>query len=206
MRYLVLLICLFCFFGSSAQTTDPKQVIQFTGVIFADDSASVVPGVHVYAPKAGRGTTTNPYGFFSMPALEGDSIVFSAVGFERTHYIVPRHDDKSSLKLLVYLAEDVKFLEEVEVFPYPSEAAFKAAVLAAQLPDQRQLDNIDQWLNSEIMKGMYWNLPASPNMNHRYFMQEQMNAQIYRVQPPQNPLLNPFAWANFIRSLQRNRN
>ena len=61
--------------------TAPK-VIQFTGVIFANDSASVVPGVHVYVPKGGRGTTTNPYGFFSMPVLEGDSIIVSAIGFE----------------------------------------------------------------------------------------------------------------------------
>lgn len=164
----------------------------------------VIPGVHVYAPKGGRGTTTNPYGFFSMPVLEGDSIIFSSVGFEKMYYIIPKHDKTESLKLIVYLKEDVQFLEEVEVFPYPSEAAFKAAVLAANLPDQRDYDNINQWLNSEIMQTMYWNLPASGNMNHRFFMQEQMNAQVYRHQPPTNPLLNPFAWATFIQSL-RNR-
>ncbi len=200
-----LLLAAFIGFTHNTLGQSGKEVIQFTGVVFAEDSTSIIPGVHIYTPKGGRGTTTNPYGFFSMPALEGDSIIFSAVGFERVHYIIPKHNEQHSLKLLVYLKEDITFLEEVEVFPYPSEAAFKAAVLAAKLPNQRDLDNLDQWVNSEIMKSMYWNLPASPNMNHRFFMQEQMNAQIYRVQAPQNPLLNPFAWAAFIRSLQKNK-
>jgi hypothetical protein len=188
--------------AQEVQDSTRKKVIQFTGVIFTADSATVIPGVHIYTPVSGRGTTSNPYGFFSMPALEGDSIIFSSVGFERVSYVVPAHDKPTALRILVYLKEDVTYLEEVEVFPYPTEATFKAAVLAAQLPNQRDYDNLEAWMNSEVMRSMYWNLPASPNMNHRYFMQQQMNAQIYRVQPPSNPLLNPFAWATFIRSLK----
>jgi hypothetical protein len=185
--------------------TTMRQVIQFTGVVFSGDSSTVIPGVHVYAPKGGRGTTTNPYGFFSMPVLEGDSIIFSAVGFERDYYIVPEHDEDHSLKMLVYLQEDVTYLEEVEVFPYPSEAVFKAAVLAAELPNQQQIDNLEEWLRSEQMQEMYWNLPASPNMNHRYFMQQQIQHNSNRFMPQQNPLLNPFAWASFIRSLKKDK-
>ncbi len=201
----ILLILLIFWAGTAISQEKPKKkVIQFTGVVFNEDSTAVLPGVHVYAPKGGRGTTTNPYGFFSMPALEGDSIIFSSVGYERTYYIVPKHDKDQSLKLLVYLQEDLTFLKEVEVFPYPSEAAFKQAVLAAKLPNQRDYDNIDRWLNSEVMQTMYWNLPASGNMNHRFFMQQHMDAQVNRHVPPTNPLLNPFAWANFIQSLRGN--
>ena len=82
---------------AEAQVSNP--VIQFTGVVMESDSLTVIPGVHIYVPKGGRGTTTNPYGFFSMPVLEGDSIVFSAVGFKRTHFIVPAHDPKTSLMM-----------------------------------------------------------------------------------------------------------
>jgi hypothetical protein len=184
-----------------AQSLSEKRVIQFTGVVFTGDSATVIPGVHIYLPKGGRGTTSNPYGFFSMPAVEGDSIVFSAVGFERTYYVVPKHELDHSLKLLVYLTEDITYLEEVAVFPYPSEATFKAAVLAVQLPDGSY--GMSEWLNSEIMRSMYWRLPASGNENHRYFMQEQMNYNNYRNGPASNALLNPFAWNTFIRSLKK---
>ncbi|MEM9328268.1 MAG: carboxypeptidase-like regulatory domain-containing protein, partial [Bacteroidota bacterium] len=92
------------------------------------------------------------------------------------------------------------------VFPYPSEAVFKAAVLAVELPDQRDYDNLQRFLQSAAMQEAYWNLPASANMNHRFFMQQQQGAINNRFQPPANPLLNPFAWRDFIRSLKRNKN
>lgn len=185
----------------NAQEND--KVIQFTGVVFGADSASVIPGTHVYVPKAGRGTTTNPYGFFSMPVIEGDSVVFSAVGFKRVYYIVPGHDKESSLRIVVALEEDVTFLEEVEVRPFPTESMFKEALITMELPNQREYANIYQWLNSEIMTQAYLNLPASPNSNHQYFMNLQRQSYINKYSPPQNQLLNPFAWANFINSLKR---
>lgn len=198
---------IFLMLGAIAQQQEPvseKKVIQFTGVIFGPDSVSIIPGVHVYVPKAGRGTTTNPYGFFSMPVLEGDSVVFSAVGFRRESFVVPKHDKDQSLKTIVTLTEDVAFLEEVEVFPYPSEAMFKEAVLAVQLPNQEDINNIEAWLAQQYMRDAYKNLPASPGANHRYFMDQQAQAIQSRYMRPQNNLLNPFAWAQFIRSIKGN--
>lgn len=178
-------------------------MVQLTGVVFAKDSTTVIPGVHVYVPKGGRGTTTNPYGFFSLPVLEGDSVVFSSVGFGRISYIVPPHFEDNSLRILVTLQEDVTYLDELEVFPYPSEAVFKAAVLSVELPDQRDYDNLQRFLNSDAMREAYWTLPASANMNHRFFMQQQQQAIANRFQPQANPLLNPFAWRDFIKSLKK---
>ena len=189
---------------AKAQTEEDQspKVIQFTGVVFASDSSTVIPGVHVYVPKGGRGTTTNPYGFFSMPVLEGDSVLFSAIGFKRSYYIIPKHDEDYSLRLLMYINEDITYLQEVEIFPYPSEATFKAAVLAAELPNQREVDEINRWLNSDVMTRMYEDMPYSASMNHRYFQQQQIEYNNRRYGAQANPLLNPFAWASFIRSLK----
>ncbi|MEL7006156.1 MAG: carboxypeptidase-like regulatory domain-containing protein, partial [Bacteroidota bacterium] len=86
---------------SALAQEEDHRVVQLTGVVFGKDSTRVVPGVHVYTPKAGRGTTTNPYGFFSLPVLEGDSIVFSSVGFQKAHYIVPEHREDHSIQIIV---------------------------------------------------------------------------------------------------------
>lgn len=204
LRLLFILVTLTTVSVASAQSENvtERRVIQFTGVVFTSDSATVIPGVHVYVPKGGRGTTTNPYGFFSMPVLEGDSVVFSAIGFQRSYFIVPEHDKDYSLRLLMYINEDVTYLQEVEIFPYPSEATFKAAVLAAELPNQREVDEINRWLNSDVMTRMYQDLPYSASMNHRFFEQQQIEMNNRRYGAQANPLLNPFAWASFIRSLK----
>ncbi|CAA9281260.1 MAG: hypothetical protein AVDCRST_MAG95-3325, partial [uncultured Adhaeribacter sp.] len=55
-------------------------VVQFSGIVASGDSLYGVPGVTVYVPKAGRGTATNEYGYFSMPVLAGDSVVVRALG------------------------------------------------------------------------------------------------------------------------------
>ena len=204
-----LLICLFVLTLWSAiygQEPEQRQVIQFTGVVFGSDSTTVVPGVHVYIPKSGRGTTTNPYGFFSIPVLEGDSIVFSAVGFKRVYYNVPAHDKESSLRIVVSLQDDVTFLEEVEIRPYPTEAMFKEALITMELPHQREYANIYSWLNSEYMTLGYTNLPASPNANAQYLINQQQRAYINRYSQPVNNFLNAFAWAQFINSLKRKKN
>jgi hypothetical protein len=189
-------------FGQTPQS--PQRVIQFTGVVFANDSVSIVPGVHVYVPKGGRGTTTNPYGFFSMPVLEGDSIIFSGVGFNRNYYIVPAHDEANSLKLLIYLEENIQYLEEVTVFPYPSEATFKAAILAARAPNEFDPNNLNVWMNSELLREIYQNQTMSGNNTLRRSVNEQMNYNRYQYQPAANNYLNPFAWSTFIKSIKKN--
>jgi hypothetical protein len=126
------------------------------------------------------------------------------VGFRRESFVVPKHDKDHSLKTIVTLTEDIAFLEEVEVFPYPSEAMFKEAVLAVQLPNQDEINNIEAWLAQQYMRDAYKNLPASPGANHKYFMDQQAQAIQSRYMRPQNKLLNPWAWAQFIRSLKGN--
>ncbi|WP_421763496.1 carboxypeptidase-like regulatory domain-containing protein [Ekhidna sp.] len=205
MRYILILsFFVFSLCNVSAQE-EVKNVIQFTGVVFGADSTSVVPGTHVYIPKSGRGTTTNPYGFFSIPVLEGDSIIFSAVGYKRAYFIIPAHDKESSLKVIIALQDDIKFLEEVEIRPYPTENMFKEALISMELPEQKEYANIYQWLNSQAMREAYLNVGASSNANLQYVMQQQRQSYINKYSPPQNQLLNPFAWANFINSLKRKK-
>lgn len=202
---LLITTCVFLLALSSinAQEIPKKKIIQFTGVVLGSDSITIIPGTHIYIPYSGRGTTTNPYGFFSIPVMEGDSLVFSAVGYRRAFFKVPEHGGESSLKVIITLNEDITFLEEVEIRPYPTEAMFKEALITMELPYQQEYSNIYQWLNSEIMQEAYLSLPASSNENLRYFNQQQMRSYTNRYSPPQNQLLNPFAWSQFIKSLKK---
>ena len=65
-----------------------QKIIQLSGVVVGQDSISGVGGVHIYVPKAGRGTTSNPYGYFAMPVLANDSIIVSAIGYQKQNFIM----------------------------------------------------------------------------------------------------------------------
>lgn len=181
-----------------------RRLIQLSGIILGEeDSLNGVPGVHVYVPKAGRGTSTNGLGFFSMPVLAGDSIVISSIGYIRQHYIVPSNLNEDFITIVVELTTDNTFLREVIILPFPTEEVFKQAVLALNVPMDNGIDPRN--MNAELMALMMRTTPMDGNLNYRYYM-EQYNTSIYNKQMGvTNPFLNPFNWARFFRDLKANK-
>ncbi len=192
------------FASSPAQAQGNKRrIIQLSGIVLGEDSTSGVPGVHVYVPKAGRGTSTNITGFFSMPVLGGDSIVISSVGYIRQSYIVPSDLNEDFLTIVVEMTTDNTYLREVTILPFPTEEVFKQAVLALNVPMDNGIDSRN--LNSELMALMMRTTPMDGNLNYRYYM-EQYNSSITNKQlGVTNPFLNPFNWARFFRDLKANK-
>ena len=183
---LFVIISLTIVFDSFSQ--GQKKIIQLSGVVVGQDSISGVGGVHVYVPKAGRGTTSNPYGYFAMPVLAEDSIIVSAIGYQKQSFIMPG-DKGVSVTLFIELKPDTTILPELEIFPYPTEELFKKAVLAVELPNRRDIENLEKSLDKDLLRRMYNNEPMSANMNYKYFMDQQMMATSTKYQLPSNPLL-----------------
>jgi hypothetical protein len=179
-----------------------RRIIQLSG--FVTDSASVgLPGVHVYVPKAGRGTPTTAVGFFTLPVLVGDSIVFSAVGYKRAHYIVP-DQPKDSWSIFVELATDITFLKGVVITDLPTEELFKEAVLAMNIPMDNRLDA--RALNSEMIALMARTTPMDGLGNYRNYMDQWASSPGNQFRPQFNPFLDPLKWARFIRDLKKKKN
>jgi len=47
--------------------------------------------------------------------------------------------------------------------------------------------------------------PMDGNLNHKYFMQQQAVYWNDAYGPRYNPLLNPFAWAEFFKSIKKKK-
>ncbi|HEY8938326.1 MAG TPA: carboxypeptidase-like regulatory domain-containing protein [Cyclobacteriaceae bacterium] len=192
-------VCLVSNIDSSAQ--NQKRVIQLSGVVLSQhDSTSGLPGVHIYVPKAGRGTTTNSVGFFSMPVLVGDSLVVSSVGYTKQHYLVPNHPSEF-LTVIFELSEDTAQFEFV-VTAFPTEEVFKEAVLALNLPPDNQIDSRN--LNAELLALMLKTTPMDGPMNQRYYLSQWANSTNDRFMPRTNPFFNPFNWVKFFNSMKQN--
>jgi hypothetical protein len=199
------LIVLAILSAGPAFSQSTKRIIQLSGVVLGQEEngdVTQLPGVHIYVPKAGRGTTTNPVGFFSMPVLAGDSIVISSVGYERQHYIVPEHPSEY-LTVIVELVQDITYLKEVEVLSFPTEEVFKEAILALNLPPDNKIDQKN--LNAELLALMLKTTPMDGPMNQRYYLDQWAASQSSRFSPVTNPFLNVFNWAKFFKSLQQDK-
>jgi hypothetical protein len=196
----VALVCLLGF-TKPADAQQQRRVIQLSGIVL-DTATGPLPGVHVYIPKAGRGVTTNAVGFFSLPVVVGDSIVISSVGYKRRHYIV-ENGDKEYVTIVVPMVEDVTYLKEITIVPYPTEEVFKEAVLALNLPPDNSID--ERNMNAELLALMLKTTPMDGTLNQRYALNQWVAHQNDKFMPVTNPFLNPFNWVKFFNGLKKNK-
>jgi hypothetical protein len=187
-----------------AQDIKGKRIIQLSGVVIDADSVNgrPLPGAHVYVPKAGRGKTTNHVGFFSMPVLANDEVVISLVGFKRQSFIVPENSPEYQT-IIVTMVMDTTMLPEIVIVPFPTEEVFKEAVLALNVPTDKNVNS--DALNQELLQLMLKTTPMDGTMNQRYYLNQWAATQNDRYQPVTNPFLNPFNWVKFFNGLKKNK-
>lgn len=202
--FVCLLGCAGLFLPEKVVAQGKSTVVQLSGVVASGDSLYGVAGVTVYVPKAGRGTVTNEYGYFSMPVLAGDSVVVRALGFKHLTVLIPKNYNKQSYSVVLELKEDATLLPEVRVFPYPTEELFKKAFLALRVPDE-QKSAAEKNLNEQLMARIFDNTSIGLSANFRQTMDMQqmyLNKQTMPNQYNNNPLLNPFAWGKLIQQIK----
>ena len=193
----LLLIFLFpiCF---SAFSQDKS--IQLTGILVSTDSLLTIPFANVLIKNQQKGTISDFYGYFSLVAAKGDTIVFSCLGYKKATYIVPKWMKENFITVVQKLETDTIMLKETKVYPWPSRDQFKQAFLTADIPDDaiaRAKKNID----NAFVDIMIAQMPNDGKENFKHFMNDMEQQQyIMMGNPTIIPILNPFAWAKFIQA------
>jgi hypothetical protein len=200
-KKLFALITLIFLFSLTVQAQGERKVIRFSGLVVEGDSIGV-PGVNIYIPGTGRGTSTNSLGYFSMNTRVGDTIRISSLTHQNRTIYIPKQLEEPAYSILVNLEADTMLLQEVEVFPYPTIDYFKEAFLALDVSDPKY-EYMRRNLDKQMLAEAVAELPMSAGSNFRYFSQMRVNAQANRYFAPSIPLLNPFAWAQLIKSIKK---
>ncbi|AFM03174.1 hypothetical protein Fleli_0713 [Bernardetia litoralis DSM 6794] len=197
--FLFILISSTCF-SSFSFGQGENQMVRFSGIVVEGDSSYGVSGVHIYIPKAGRGSVTNALGYFTMPAMEGDTVMVSAVGYKSSQMVIPKRGE-AIYSVFIDLKQDVQMLNEVVILPYANASEFKEMVLAMDTSDPL-IEQMKENLDNEKLNQMAANMPMNANSNYRFLMQQNLNARNNKFFAPSIPLLNPFAWSKFIESIR----
>lgn len=196
--FLILVTFLMVGFTTNAQESD-KDLIQFSGVIVAGDSLIPIPFTNIIIKESHRGTISDYFGYFSFVAEMGDTIQFSAIGFKSAEYVIPDSLSSNRYSLIQVLAIDTILLPEAVIYPWPTKEQFRQAFMSLELPEspaQIAAKNLER----QELKERYEALAMDGSMNFKYAMQ-QRSAQLYHAgQLPPNNLLNPLAWAKFIKA------
>ncbi|QZT36554.1 TonB-dependent receptor [Halosquirtibacter xylanolyticus] len=98
---------------SSSSIAQEKIVI--TGTV-SDASGETIPGASVRVKESDAGTITNFDGVYQLKATEGNTLVFSYVGYASKEVII-----KGKTKIDVILSSDIKGLDEVVIVGYGTQ-------------------------------------------------------------------------------------
>lgn len=202
MKRIYLLLVIIVIGAQLAQAQGERKPLQLSGLVVEGDSMLAIPGAYVFVPASGRGGSTNLLGYFSFPVLPGDSVVVAAVGFKKKHFVVA--NDTASVSMVIHLIQDTILLPLVEIRVFPIEKVFKEAFLAMEVPDQGR-ENMYKNLNDQIMERLLEDSEMDASLNHKYYMQQQINAMETRYLVRTNPFLDPFSWARFFKSVKENK-
>ncbi len=197
-KYIIILLL---FFGCGAFAQQLKPLVQFSGVIYDLDSNSVVPYVTLKnVSNENKRYSANYKGYFSIVVREGDSIIFSSIGYKMLELVIPTNLTEKKFTVMIKMKSDNIQLPMVRVFPWASTDDFKREFLTMKFADD-DLEIARKNLSKKSLSELSANLPRdgaefsglSFNNNHIGISNKNM------VQT--NPLLNPFAWGALIKQI-----
>ncbi len=186
-----------CIITVSAQE---KKLIQLSGRII-NELLEPMPFSHVLILNSYRGTISNNDGRYSLVVEEGDTVLFSAVGYKRKYYKISRSLPDRFLHLDVMLEIDTFMIEAVEIYPWKSYEEFKEAFVNLKLPDddmEKARKNIALLRTQIIM-----DYEPDARSNFREIMEQQYRQTFNQGLYPTYQITNPFAWAEFFKALKR---
>jgi hypothetical protein len=204
MRNWLFLIFLFCSLTGFSQVAG-KKLVQFSGIIVNRDSNTVVPYVTI-TNVTGRDQffSANYKGYFSFVANEGDTLVFTAVGYKREGIVIPANISDNKYTILMKMQQEIINLPGVRVYPWASTDEFKKEFMTLKFADD-DLEIAKKNVSRESLSAMMASLPRDGGEMQSFNFQNNHNRLVNKNinQRLANPLLNPFAWGALIQQIMQ---
>jgi NRPS condensation-like uncharacterized protein len=176
-----------------------KVWVQFSGIIVNADSIQPVPYTHIIDKTTNKGTMADYYGYFSFVAKKNDTILFSAMGYKNSEYIIPDTASFNRYSLIQVMSSDTIMLPQTVIYPWPSREQFSEAFLTLNIPDD-DFERAKKNMSQAALRDIAMEMPMDGSMNFDYNMQLHQDKLYYIGQTQPITVLNPFAWAQFIEA------
>ena len=189
--------------AASSQTDSlPAQVVQVSGLVVTGDSLSPLPYCTVFRSRDRRGTMTDARGFFSLPALTGDTLEFSSVGYMSQQAVIPEGGELARVNLVQPMGRDTVTMNDAFVYPWPSRERFRQDFLALGLPNQGLDPAWDSPMDPMDVYDRLSEVGRDGQSTSSNVLAAQAQQAGYAGQAPPVNLLNPVAWAQFLQALK----
>ena len=202
--FLLTLCILTLSLSARAQRTSPRDtstLVQLSGLVLdgSEDELAAVPYANIHLKGSGRGTYTDFSGFFSIVVRKGDTVNFSAIGFEPARLIVPDTLTESRYSIVQLLSQDTLTLATAVIFPWPSREHFKLEFLAMDVSSDLALAAQANLAEERLAQARKEILPDG-NESADFYLRQQARRSYYVNQTPPMNIFSPIAWGQFFKA------
>jgi hypothetical protein len=194
---------------ATVQAQEPSDIVEVYGLVLTKTPRGAyeyIPFVTVAVTGTAQGTYANYEGMYSVVVKKGQTLTFSAVGYESRDIVIPEDITGMYYSLTVELEATEVNLEQVTVFPWPDRDNLAAEFLAMQPNRARELeaiakDNLDKRQLLAIAQ-------ATDNDGKEAALQYlRMQANTYSYQGQQAPqaIFDPLAWGKFFDQFSKKK-
>lgn len=174
----------------------PASTGLFNGVVVDRASREIIPNATVKNKTRNTDVLADSTGFFSLEAEEGDTLVFEAMLYRPSGFVVPENFNGRQFAFIAGLQQDAVLLEEVAVNDFPSLQQFEEAFLSV---DPANIVEKTVALDEEL------EAVTNDRTNMQgYLLEYNRDYMIYEItgntQP--NNFLKPERWVQFIKDWQ----
>ncbi|MFY8021161.1 MAG: carboxypeptidase-like regulatory domain-containing protein [Bacteroidia bacterium] len=207
LKVLLLLISFLGLKNAMAQTQPASaknpELVQFTGFVVNIDSSKTLPYVTIRIKGTNKGTYSDMQGYFSFVAKKNDVIVFTCIGFEPRYFKIPETIPGSKLNSVITLVEDTFFLPEMVYRPNPTPEELDYMFSRTTIP----MDELTIAQNNLRRKPSidFGELANDALANSSWTFNQVANRAYYAGQAQPIPVLDVFAWSQFLKSLDKKK-
>lgn len=212
MKYSIQLIIALLFSCTVIGISQPvavDQIVEVTGMVLTRNDQNQVrpiPFVTVSVLNTQRGTYANYEGMFSIVVKKGETVKFSAVGYDEFELKVPEDHKDLYYSIVVDLQPKDVNLDEVVVFPWPDRDNFRAEFLAMEPNMAMRMEDIaKENLNRQKMMEIANAMEMDSRENATMYLRQQANDYAYKGQMQPMPIFDPLAWSRFFKQLKDNK-
>ncbi|MDR1974398.1 MAG: carboxypeptidase-like regulatory domain-containing protein [Bacteroidales bacterium] len=198
-------LALLLFFTLLNPLYSKPEVIQLSGIIVGATDTLAVPFATVLIQGTSQGTVSDFNGFFSLVVTSGQTLLFSSIGYVPVSYTIPDTVSADAYSIVQSMAQDTYMLPTTFIYPWPSKDDFREAFINLKLPETQE-DILKRNFSLAKIRELARNTRMDAGQNYSAMVREVTDKLYYKGQlSPPNNLLNPFAWAAFIRDWKRQK-
>lgn len=208
MKYTLFSLSLLFFTVLGLQAQDRTELndklVQFSGMVLDGSTAQLypIPYAAIGIKGGSRGTYANLEGFFTIVATKGDTVIFTALGYEDVEYVIPVDLEDNKYSLVQLMSKDVINLPETVVFPWPSRDHFKLEFLAMDVTPELQTRATEN-LTADKLEELRSTIRTDGPENANYYLRQQSRQTYYIGQRPPMNIFSPVAWKQFFDGWKR---